>query len=35
MTILPGFTAHQQPAQNTKEVWTAYPDTHDDHFWRL
>ena len=31
----PNSTVHQQPAQSTEEVWTAYPDTHNDHFWWL
>ena len=31
----PGSTVHQQPAQSTEEVWTAYLDTHHDYLWWL
>ena len=31
----PGLTVHQQLAQGIEEIWTAYPDTHNDHFWWL
>ena len=35
MTVYPWFKIHQQSAQSTEEVWTAYLDTHHDHFSRL
>ena len=34
-TVHPWFKVHQQPAQSTEEVWTAYLDTHHDHLWWL
>ena len=34
-TVHPWFKVHQQPAQSTEEVQTAYLDTHHDHLWRL
>jgi len=33
--FIPGSTVHQQPAQSTVEVSTAYLDTYHDHLWWL